>query len=265
ASNTEPLVRPKSVSSVDQPLFRLYMDHFGPTFVKSLSKKSYCLVITDDYSRFSWVFFLATKDETATVLKTFIIGLENLLSLKVKIIRCDNGTEFKNADLNQFCRLKGIRREFSVPRTPQQNGRQSQGYAGIAGKNQASGARVVNTVGNAWVNQLWVIRCYNCNSKGHIAKQCTAKKRVKDSKWFKDKMLLAQAQEAGVANHVDAYDSDCDDEAIANAIFMVNLSPVGSSNDDTVPPHYDSNTLSEVPHYDTYHDDDMLNSVVQET
>nr|GFB96883.1 ribonuclease H-like domain-containing protein [Tanacetum cinerariifolium] len=61
-------------------------------------------------------------DETASVLKTFIIGLENLLSLKVKIIRCDNGTEFKNADLNQFCGLKGIKREFSVPRTPQQNG-----------------------------------------------------------------------------------------------------------------------------------------------
>nr|GEY26397.1 putative ribonuclease H-like domain-containing protein [Tanacetum cinerariifolium] len=112
----------KSVSSVDQPLFRLHMDLFGPTFVKSLSKKSYCLVITDDYSSFSWVFFLASKDETAFVLKTFIIGLENLLSLKVKIIRCDNRTEFKNSDLNQFCELKGIKREFSVPRTPQQNG-----------------------------------------------------------------------------------------------------------------------------------------------
>nr|GFC38388.1 putative ribonuclease H-like domain-containing protein [Tanacetum cinerariifolium] len=79
-------------------------------------------VITDDYSRFSWVFFLASKDETVSVLKTFIIGLENLLSLKVKIIRCDNGTEFKNANLNKFCALKGIKREFSVPRTPQQNG-----------------------------------------------------------------------------------------------------------------------------------------------
>nr|GEZ09471.1 hypothetical protein [Tanacetum cinerariifolium] len=61
-------------------------------------------------------------DETASVLKTVIIGLENLLSLKVKIIRCDNRTEFKNAELNQFCGLKGIKREFSVPRTPQQNG-----------------------------------------------------------------------------------------------------------------------------------------------
>nr|GEU84292.1 putative ribonuclease H-like domain-containing protein [Tanacetum cinerariifolium] len=53
----------KPVSSVDQPLYRLYMDLFGPTFVKSLNKKSYCLVVTDDYSRFTWVFFLATKAE----------------------------------------------------------------------------------------------------------------------------------------------------------------------------------------------------------
>nr|GEX02002.1 retrovirus-related Pol polyprotein from transposon TNT 1-94 [Tanacetum cinerariifolium] len=112
----------KTVSSIDQPLFRLHMDLFGPTFVKSLSKKSYCLVITDNYSRFSWVFFLASKDETTPVLKTCIIGLENLLSLKVKVIRCDNETDFKNSDLNQFCGLKGIKREFSVPRTPQQNG-----------------------------------------------------------------------------------------------------------------------------------------------
>nr|GFB04754.1 hypothetical protein [Tanacetum cinerariifolium] len=71
---------------------------------------------------FSWVFFLASKDETTPVLKNFIIGLENLLSLKVKVIRCDNGTEFKNFDLNQLYGLKGIKREFSVPRTPQQNG-----------------------------------------------------------------------------------------------------------------------------------------------
>nr|GEY04503.1 putative ribonuclease H-like domain-containing protein [Tanacetum cinerariifolium] len=78
--------------------------------------------VTDDYSRFTLVFFLATKDETSLVLKTFITGIENQLSLKVKIIRSDNGTEFKNQDLNQFYRMKGIKREFSVPRTPQQNG-----------------------------------------------------------------------------------------------------------------------------------------------
>nr|GEW53374.1 hypothetical protein [Tanacetum cinerariifolium] len=53
----------KTVSSIGQPLQMLHMDLFGPTFVKSLMKKMYCLVVTDDFSRFSWV-FLATKDET---------------------------------------------------------------------------------------------------------------------------------------------------------------------------------------------------------
>nr|GEW16752.1 putative ribonuclease H-like domain-containing protein [Tanacetum cinerariifolium] len=112
----------KPVSSIDQPLFRLHIDLFGPTFVKSLNKKRYCLVATDDYSRFTWVFFLATKDETSPILKTFITGLENQLSLKVKVIRSDNGTKFKNSDLNQFYGMNGIKREFNIPRTPQQNG-----------------------------------------------------------------------------------------------------------------------------------------------
>nr|GFA56274.1 hypothetical protein [Tanacetum cinerariifolium] len=90
----------KLVSSVDQPLFRLHMDLFGPTFVKILNKKSYCLVITDDYSRFTWVFFLASKDETSPILKTFITGLENQISLIVK-----NGVaERKNRTLIEAAR-----------------------------------------------------------------------------------------------------------------------------------------------------------------
>ncbi|GKC69601.1 putative ribonuclease H-like domain-containing protein [Tanacetum coccineum] len=112
----------KTVSSIDKPLQILHMDLFGPVSVRSLNKKMYCLVVTDDYIRFSWVFFLATKDETSGILKTFITGIENQLEHRVKIIRCDNGTEFKNHEMNQFCDKQGIKREFSVPRTPQQNG-----------------------------------------------------------------------------------------------------------------------------------------------
>ncbi|GKC29970.1 putative ribonuclease H-like domain-containing protein [Tanacetum coccineum] len=97
------------------------MDLFGPTNVKSLMKKSYCLVVTDDFSRFYWVFFLATKDETSGILKTFITEIENQLDYKVKVIRSDNGTEFKNSVMNQFCKIKGIKREFNVARTPQHN------------------------------------------------------------------------------------------------------------------------------------------------
>ncbi|GJZ71203.1 putative ribonuclease H-like domain-containing protein [Tanacetum coccineum] len=112
----------KLVSSISQPLQMLHMDLFGPTFVKSLNKKMYCLVVTDDFSRFSWVFFLASKDETSGIFKTFITSIENEINHKVKVIRCDNKTEFKNSKMNQFCEMKGIKREFSVARTPQQNG-----------------------------------------------------------------------------------------------------------------------------------------------
>ncbi|GJX86102.1 ribonuclease H-like domain-containing protein [Tanacetum coccineum] len=83
-------------------------------------KKMYCLVVINDYSRFTWIFFLAIKDETSGIL-AFITGIENLVDHKVKVIRCDNGTEFKNREMNQFCEMKGILRQFSVARTPQQN------------------------------------------------------------------------------------------------------------------------------------------------
>ncbi|GJT64422.1 ribonuclease H-like domain-containing protein [Tanacetum coccineum] len=60
-------------------------------------------------------------DETSGILKSFITRIENLVDHKVKVIRCDNGTEFKNRNMNQFCDMKGILRQFSIDRTPQQN------------------------------------------------------------------------------------------------------------------------------------------------
>ncbi|GKB99888.1 putative ribonuclease H-like domain-containing protein [Tanacetum coccineum] len=118
-SNTKPLVRLNPVNSISKPL---HMDLFGVTNVKSLMKKSYYLIVTNDFSRFSSVFFLATKDETSGILKTFITEIENQLDYEVKVIRSDNGTEFKNSVMNQFCKMKGIKREFSIARTPQQDG-----------------------------------------------------------------------------------------------------------------------------------------------
>ncbi|GKB91182.1 putative ribonuclease H-like domain-containing protein [Tanacetum coccineum] len=112
----------KIQNSITQPLFMLHIDLFGPTFMSSLMNKKYCLVVTDDYSIFTWVFFLAFKDKTSGILKNFITEIENLVDKKVKIIRCDNGTEFKNRVMNEFYKKKFIKREFSVARTPQQNG-----------------------------------------------------------------------------------------------------------------------------------------------
>ncbi|GJV53655.1 putative ribonuclease H-like domain-containing protein, partial [Tanacetum coccineum] len=112
----------KVLNPITKPLFMLHIDLFGPTFMSSLMHKKYCLVVIDDYSRFTWVFFLKTKDETCEILKNFIKEIENLVDKKVKIIRSDNGTEFNNKVMDDFCKEKGIRREYSVARTPQQNG-----------------------------------------------------------------------------------------------------------------------------------------------
>nr|GEV81298.1 putative ribonuclease H-like domain-containing protein [Tanacetum cinerariifolium] len=60
--------------------------------------------------------------ETSGILRKFITEIENLKDLKVKIIRCDNGGEFRNKEMNDFCLQKGIKRKFSNAKTPQQNG-----------------------------------------------------------------------------------------------------------------------------------------------
>nr|GFA02173.1 putative ribonuclease H-like domain-containing protein [Tanacetum cinerariifolium] len=109
----------KLVNSVSKPLHTLHMDLFGPTPVSSLNLKWYCLVVTDDFFRFTWTFFLRTKNVTSSILRNFITEIENLKDLKVKIIRCDNGGEFKNQEMNEFYTKKCIRREFSNARTPQ--------------------------------------------------------------------------------------------------------------------------------------------------
>nr|GEZ27003.1 putative ribonuclease H-like domain-containing protein [Tanacetum cinerariifolium] len=72
----------KVVNSVTKPLHTLHMDLFGPTSVSSLNHKWYCLVVTDDFSRFTWTFYLKTKDETSGILRNFITEIENLKDLK---------------------------------------------------------------------------------------------------------------------------------------------------------------------------------------
>ncbi|GJZ51958.1 retrovirus-related pol polyprotein from transposon TNT 1-94, partial [Tanacetum coccineum] len=74
------------------------------------------------HRRFTWTFFIKSKDETSSILRNFITEIENLKDLKVKIIRYDNRGEFRNKEMDEFCSRKGIKREFINARTPQQNG-----------------------------------------------------------------------------------------------------------------------------------------------
>jgi hypothetical protein len=76
----------------------------------------------DDYSRFTWVFFLQKKSQTQETLKIFLRRAQNEFGLRVKKIRSDNGTEFKNSQIEGFLEEEGIKHEFSSPYTPQQNG-----------------------------------------------------------------------------------------------------------------------------------------------
>ncbi|KAM0050261.1 putative RNA-directed DNA polymerase [Helianthus debilis subsp. tardiflorus] len=112
----------KKINTVAVPLECLHMDLFGPVKHKSIWGDQYCLVITDDYSRFSWVAFMAHKSETFGIIKNLIVQIENLYKLKVRRIRSDNGTEFKNHAMTEFCTEKGILHEFSAAYTLQQNG-----------------------------------------------------------------------------------------------------------------------------------------------
>jgi transposase InsO family protein len=105
-----------------RPLEMLHIDLFGPITYISIGGNKYGLIIIDNYSRFTWVFFLQDESETEEVLKKFLRMAQNEFDIKVKKIRSDNGTEFKNTQVEDFLDEEGIKHEFSAPYTPQQNG-----------------------------------------------------------------------------------------------------------------------------------------------
>jgi transposase InsO family protein len=104
------------------PLEMLHIDLFSPVAYISIGGNKYGLVIIDDYSRFTWVFFLQDRSETQEVLKKFLRRAQNEFDAKVKKIRSDNGTEFKNTKVEDFLDVEGIKHEFLAPYSTQQNG-----------------------------------------------------------------------------------------------------------------------------------------------
>jgi transposase InsO family protein len=99
----------------------LYIDIVGPSQVRSIGDKWYVFVIVDDYSWFSWVFFLKSKDEVFEHFQSLSLRLNNEHPNCLKAIRSDNGTEFTNASFNQFCLEHGVDQQFSTPHVPQYN------------------------------------------------------------------------------------------------------------------------------------------------
>nr|GEW33187.1 putative ribonuclease H-like domain-containing protein [Tanacetum cinerariifolium] len=114
--------KPKSEDINQEKLYLLHIDLCGPMCVESINRKKYILVILDDYSRFTWVKFLKSKDETLDFIIKFLKMIQVRLKVPVRRIRTDNGTEFVNHTLRDYYEEVGISDETSVARSSQQNG-----------------------------------------------------------------------------------------------------------------------------------------------
>ncbi|GJS95147.1 retrovirus-related pol polyprotein from transposon TNT 1-94 [Tanacetum coccineum] len=114
--------KPKFEDTNQEKLYLLHMDLCGPMRVASVNGKKYILVIVDDYSRFTWVKCLRSKDEAPTFIINFLKMIQVRFKETVRRIRTDNGTEFVNQTLREYYENVGISHETSVARSPQQNG-----------------------------------------------------------------------------------------------------------------------------------------------
>nr|GEY26889.1 hypothetical protein [Tanacetum cinerariifolium] len=115
-----PFTTPSTESA--ERLHLLHMHLCGPMRVASINGKWYVLVIVDDYSRYTWVYFLRIKDETPEVTKNFLKNIYVRLQAPIIIVHTDNETEFNNHTLKEYFDSVGITHETSATKTPQQNG-----------------------------------------------------------------------------------------------------------------------------------------------
>ncbi|GJS99805.1 retrovirus-related pol polyprotein from transposon TNT 1-94 [Tanacetum coccineum] len=113
--------KPKTENTNLEVLNTLHMDLCGPIQVQTINGKKYILVIVDDYSRFTWVKFLRSKDETPEVVIKFLKQIQVGLNKTIRNIRTDNGTEFFNKVLTDYYERVDIFHQKTVSRTPQQN------------------------------------------------------------------------------------------------------------------------------------------------
>ncbi|GJU54260.1 retrovirus-related pol polyprotein from transposon TNT 1-94 [Tanacetum coccineum] len=113
---------PKLAPSIESKLELLHMNLCGPMRVTSINGKKYILLIVDDYSRYTWVYFLRTKDETPDMIIDFVNQVQRNLKAQILMIRTDNETKFKNKKLLAFYAKLGIVHRTSIARTPQKNG-----------------------------------------------------------------------------------------------------------------------------------------------
>jgi transposase InsO family protein len=112
------IITPVNAVMTEHPGQLLHMDTIGPSQVRSMGGKWYVIIIVDDYSRYSWVFFLVSNDEVFEHFQLLTLRLNNEHPNCLKAIHSDNGTEFRNVSFDEFCLEHGIDQQFSAPRVP---------------------------------------------------------------------------------------------------------------------------------------------------
>jgi transposase InsO family protein len=98
------------------------MDLFGQTTYTSIGRNKYRFVIMNDFTRYTWVFFLVDKSDVFATFKIFIKRIHNKFETTIKKVRSDNGSEFKNTRVDDLCDEFGIRHQYSAKYTPQSSG-----------------------------------------------------------------------------------------------------------------------------------------------
>jgi transposase InsO family protein len=112
----------KRFTSIEKPLQLVHMDLCGPSRQKDTGKENYFMLIIDDYSRLTWVAFLKEKVEAFEKFKIFKALTKIQIGKRLKAVRSDRGGEFMSSDFKELCDKHGIKRDYIIPRTPQQNG-----------------------------------------------------------------------------------------------------------------------------------------------
>ena len=114
----------KTIMTTTRPFELLHMDLFGPNHHSAVTNDAslYGFVIVNDYSLYTWVHIVTYKHEVQEIFKRFSSRASTNFGVKIKHIRTDNGTKFKNSGLDGYLDELGITHELSAPYTPQQNG-----------------------------------------------------------------------------------------------------------------------------------------------
>src|ERR1044071_5428822 len=159
------------------------MDLCGPMRVPSLGGNRYIYVLIDDFSRYTWTIFIKSKTEVFECFEGLVPLLEKSLKTPVSTIRSDHGTEFENYEFLTFCREHGIDHNFSAPYTPQQNGVVEENSSDVEEEEEDE----MTALFTKHIKKKFIKRkfkpnfqkkdlkdyvCYQCNKKGHFAKNC---------------------------------------------------------------------------------------------